>query len=234
MKDKTLVSRHTIKTLREFIEKEYGSGTDEVWRTTIKQYKMFAKKIDDYGGKRSPHVTQINDAMFLLAFCSTAPKEYTIEELEPLSFELFMSSFNTLGRIFTAKKKWTMDLLAVVFRLSLDQDNKHAKLYPADFHAVNEPYDRENRVVKYCFTRCPIADFVKENHLGKWMPLMCNCDHMGLGKIHAGLIREGTCYTGDKCDYCIVSEDNALMQNYVLVRNEDGLLVSRKRSREEI
>ena len=47
-------------------------------------------------------------------------------------------------------------------------------------------------------------------------------------------IREGTCYTGDKCDYCIVSEDNALMQNYVLVRNEDGLLVSRKRSREEI
>ena len=229
MKERNLVSRHTLKILHEFIEKEYGSGADKVWKTTIRQYKKFARDIDDYGGKKSPHVTQINDAMFLLAFCSTAPKEYTIEELEPLSFEIFMSSFHTLGKIFSAKRKWTMDLLGVIFRMSLEKDNKHAEQYPADFHAAIEPYDKEHGVVKYCFTRCPIADFVKKNQLGKWMPLMCNCDHTGLGKIHARLIREGTCYTGERCDYCVVSEDNPMAHTYELVRNEDGLLVSRKK-----
>ncbi|MBR3040528.1 MAG: hypothetical protein IKI20_07740 [Lachnospiraceae bacterium] len=48
-------------------------------------------------------------------------------------------------------------------------------------------------------------------------------------KIHAGLIREGTCYTTDHCDYCIVSEDNPLMHRYELERNEDGLLISREK-----
>jgi hypothetical protein len=56
------------------------------------------KNAPDYGGRKSPHFTQIYDAMFLLAFCSTAPKEHAIEELEPVSFEIFMSSFNALGK----------------------------------------------------------------------------------------------------------------------------------------
>ena len=150
---------------------------------------------------------------------------------EPVSFEIFMFSFNTLGKVFSAKRKWTMDLLSVVFKKSLDKDNKHAQDYPADFAGICEPYDKKNGIVRYCFTRCPMADFVKANGLGKWMPLMCNCDHTGLGKIHAGLIREGTCYTADHCDYCIVSEDNPLMQQYELVRNEEGLLVSREKNR---
>lgn len=230
MKEKSFVSRHARKTLHAFIEKEYGADTDAVWKKTIKQYKRFKKNAPDYGGRKSPHFTQIYDAMFLLAFCSIAPKEHAIEELEPVSFEIFMSSFNTLGKVFSAKRKWTMDLLSVVFKKALDKDNKHAKNYPADFAGICEPYDKKNGIVRYCFTRCPMADFVKANGLGKWMPLMCNCDHIGLGKIHAGLIREGTCYTTDHCDYCIVSEDNPIMQRYTLVRNEDGLLVSREKA----
>lgn len=229
MKEKPFVSKHARKTLHAFIEKEYGADTDAVWKKTIKQYKSFVKNAHDYGGKKSPHFTQVYDAMFLLAFCSTAPKEHTIEELEPVSFEIFMSAFNTLGKVFSAKRKWTMDLLSVIFKKSMDKDNRHAQNYPADFAGKCEPYDKKNGVVRYCFTRCPIADFVKANGLGKWMPLMCNCDHTGLGKIHAGLIREGTCFTTDHCDYCIVSDDNPLMRQYELVRNEDGLLVSRKK-----
>ena len=229
MKDRLFGSKHAKRTLRTFIEKEYGADADLVWNQTIEQYKHFVENSPDYGGKRSPHFTQIYDAMLLLAFCSTAPKEYAIEELEPISFEIFMSAFNTLGKVFSAKRKWTMNLLSVIFKVSLDKDNKHAESFPADFSGKCEPYDKKNGVVRYCFTRCPLADFVKANGLGKWMPLMCNCDHTGLGKIHAGLIREGTCYTTDHCDYCIVSEENPLMQQYELVRNEDGLLVSRKK-----
>lgn len=29
-------------------------------------------------------------------------------ELQPVSFEIFMSAFNTLGKAFSAKRKWTM------------------------------------------------------------------------------------------------------------------------------
>ena len=116
-----------------------------------------------------------------------------------------MSAFHVLGKVFSAKRKWTMDLLSVIFKASLDKDNKHAEKFPDDFEGRCEPYDKKNGVVRYCFTRCPLADFVKTNDLGKWMPLMCNCD------------------------YCIVSEDNPFMQQYELVRNEDGLLVSKKK-----
>ena len=229
MEEKLFVSKHARKTLHTFIEKEYGAQSDDLWKKTIKQYKSFVKNAPDYGGRKSPHFTQINDAMFLLAFCSIAPKEYSIEQLEPVSYEIFMSSFNTLGKLFSAKRKWTMDLLSVIFKLSLDKDNKHALNYPADFAGNCEPYDKSNGIVRYCFTRCPLADFVKANKLGRWMPLMCNCDHTELEKIHAKLIREGTCYSEDCCDYCIVSEDNPLVRQYELVRNEDGLLVSRKK-----
>ena len=230
MKNKNLVSRHAKKALRAFIEKEYDAGADAVWRKTIKQYEAFANEMPDYGGKKSPHAGQINDALILIAFCQTAPKQYTIEELEPLSFEIFMSAFHILGKVISAKRKWTMDLLGQVFKKSIKKFNAHAKTYPADFHGTILPYDKKLGVVKYSFDRCPIADFVKKNGLGKWLPLMCNCDHTALRKIHAGLIREGTCYTGEHCDFCIVPEDNPIMDQVELVRNEDGLLVSRRKN----
>lgn len=229
MKNKALVSRHAKKTLHAFIEKEFNTDADAVWSKTIKQYEAFADDMPDYGGKKSPHAGQINDALLLIAFCQTVPKEYTIEELEPLSFEIFMSSFNVLGKVISAKRRWTMDLIGQVFMKSIEKFNAHAENYPADFHGTILPYDKKHRAVRYSFDRCPIADFVKKKGLGKWMPLMCNCDHTALRKIHAGLIREGTCYTGERCDYCIVREDDPIMDQVELMRNEDGLLVSRKK-----
>lgn len=57
---KPLVSKHARKTLYEFIQNEYGSDTHIVWKKTVKQYKNFVTKTADYGGKKSPHVTQIH------------------------------------------------------------------------------------------------------------------------------------------------------------------------------
>lgn len=68
MKSKTLVSRHARKTLLAFIEKEYDAEADAVWSKTINQYEAFANDMPDYGGKKSPHAGQINDALFLIAF----------------------------------------------------------------------------------------------------------------------------------------------------------------------
>ena len=51
-------------------------------------------------------------------------------------------------------------------------------------------------------------------------------------KLHATLIREGTCVTSDRCDYCIVGDNSPLAAEYILTKNQDGLLVSRKKSKE--
>ena len=58
---------------------------------------------------------------------------------------------------------------------------------------------------------------------------MCNCDHMAMQKLHAALIREGTCCIGACCDYCIVGDQNPMTKAYELVKRENGLLVSVKK-----
>ena len=231
-KEKPLFSRHAAKILHDWIMQEYGSDAEGIWKKTLRRYRKYAAGALDYGGDKSPHKNQIYDSM-LLSFCSIAPKDYRIEDLEDLSFEMFMGSFRILGKFFNANHKWTMDLLGVIFKMANDKASAHGRNYPADFQAVSKPYDRENHIVRYCFTRCPIADFVKKNRLDKWMPLMCNCDHTALSMIHAGLIREGTCYTGDVCDYCVVGDENPLYREYTSMRNMDGLIVSLKNTKEE-
>ena len=52
---------------------------------------------------------------------------------------------------------------------------------------------------------------------------------MAMQKLHAALIREGTCCTGACCDYCIVGDRNPMTKAYELVKRENGLLVSVKK-----
>jgi hypothetical protein len=61
------------------------------------------------------------------------------------------------------------------------------------------------------------------------LPVMCNCDHMAMQKLHACLIREGTCVESPCCDYCIAGDRNPITQAYELVKKGNGLLVSVKK-----
>ena len=49
---------------------------------------------------------------------------------------------------------------------------------------------------------------------------MCNCDHLAMQKLHACLIREGTCVESPCCDYCIVGDRNPIAQEYRLMKKE--------------
>ena len=57
---------------------------------------------------------------------------------------------------------------------------------------------------------------------------------IAMQKLHASLIREGTCVESPCCDYCIVGDRHPLAQGYELVRKENGLLVSVKKQAREI
>ena len=90
-------------------------------------------------------------------------------------------------------------------------------------------YDKKNGVICYSFTQCPNAEFAKRHHMEDVLPVMCDCDHLAMQAIQASLIREGTCVTSDRCDYCIVGDKNPIAAEYVLVKAENGLLLSVKK-----
>ncbi|MCM1578375.1 MAG: hypothetical protein NC078_06220 [Ruminococcus sp.] len=165
-----LYSAHGKKTLFEFIKKEYGGEAEQVWENTQKKFADFLKDAPDYGGKKSPHAVQIYDGILLLSFCVSSPKKHTVEELQPVAFEIFMSSFRTLGKVFDANSKQVMAIADMAFKSANEKANRHAENYPADFAAVIKPYDSENGIVRYSFTRCPLADFAKRNGLLNYLP----------------------------------------------------------------
>lgn len=224
-----LYSRHAKKVLRGWIRKEYGHEAEKVWDGVQRQYMRFLEDAPDYGGKKSPHATQIYDSILLFAYCTAEPKKHSLEELQPVSFEIFMASFRTLGRIFNANHKWTMNLLGSIFKAANEKANKHAEKYPDDFVASLQPYDRQNGIARYSFTQCPVAEFAKKHGAAEWMPLMCNCDYMALTHIKAGLIRAGTCTGCGECDYLVAGDENPVMDRYEQIKDEKGLIVSRRK-----
>ena len=108
MKQKDLFSDHAAAVLSDWIEKEFGTQADEIRKATVRKYREFVRSAPDYGGRKSPHVNQIYDSFLLLAFCTISPKNYTLEELEPLSFEMLMSPFRILGKLFRNQQRNAM------------------------------------------------------------------------------------------------------------------------------
>ena len=53
---------------------------------------------------------------------------------------------------------------------------------------------------------------------------------MLFGLVWAALIRLGTCGNSDRCDYCVVGSDNPLVEEYEIVTDKLGFLVSRKKA----
>ncbi len=62
---------------------------------------------------------------------------------------------------------------------------------------------------------------------------MRNSDFFGIEQIHGTLIRSGTCGNSEKCDYCVVGNNNPLADEYEIVTDESGFLVSRKKKGSE-
>ena len=50
------------------------------------------------------------------------------------------------------------------------------------------------------------------------------------GLVWAALIRLDTCGNSDCCDYCVVGSDKPLVEEYEIVTDKLGFLVSRKKA----
>ena len=196
----------------------------ELWEKIQLKYAEFLEEEPALGGVKI--TVSIYDPILIFAWYVTADKKPPLEEIEKEVYDAFMGAFDTLGKIFDLNKKLDNRIANLAFKSANDTRVKEIKKFPGSFRMGYYTYDKDNGAVMYSFTQCPNAEFAKRHHLEHALPFMCNCDHLAMQKLHACLIREGTCVTSDHCDYCIVGDRNPLASRYDLVRNKDGLLVS--------
>ena len=220
-----LYTKNAKKCVMDLLHRYYDEQTTELlWEKTQLQYCEFLKDEPALGGVKI--TTSIYDPILIFAWYKVIPDKPALEDVQQDVFKSFMGSFETLGKVFNLNRKLDNRLAGRIFQKTSDMRIKEIGPFPASFRIGYFSYDSENGIVRYNFTQCPNAEFAKRHHMEDVLPLMCNCDHLAMQKIHACLIREGTCVTADCCDYCIVGDRNPLAKEYDLIKSDNGLLLS--------
>ena len=226
-----LYTKNAKKCVRGLLRRWYDERTsEELWEKIQLRYAEFLRDEPSLGGVKN--TVSIYDPILIFAWYDVIPDKPSLEEVQEDVFQSFFGSFETLGKIFDLNRKRDNRLAARIFRSVSETREKEIERFPGSFRMGSFSYDRENGIVRYSFTQCPNAEFAKRHHMEDVLPLMCNCDHMAMQKLHACLIRQGTCVTSERCDYCIVGDKSALAAAYELRKEENGLLVSVKKEEE--
>ena len=227
-------SKHAIytkkarKCVQGLLNRYYDAQTAaDLWEKIQLQYCEYLKDEPALGGLKV--TVSVYDPILIFAWYAVVPDKPPLEDIQPDVFECFMGGFRALGRLFDLNRGPDNALANLVFKSANDTRVKEIGRFPASFRMGGYEYDREHRIVRYCFTQCPNAEFAKRHHMEHVLPVMCNCDHLAMRALHATLIREGTCCTSDRCDYCIVGDRNPIAAEYDLVKDADGLLLSVRR-----
>lgn len=237
MKEKDLpidLTKHAVytknakKCVQKLLSRYYDEKTaSQLWEKIQLRYCEYLKAEPALGGVKI--TTSIYDPILVFAWYAVVPDKPPLEEVQQDIYDCFMGGFNTLGKIFNLNRKLDNKLASKIFQSANDIRVKEIEQFPESFRMGSCAYDPENGIIRYSFTQCPNAEFAKRHHMEDVLPVMCNCDHLAMQKLHATLIREGTCVTSDCCDYCIVGDQNPLAAQYQLVKQENGLLVSVKK-----
>ncbi len=228
------LSKHVIytkkakKCVQVLLHRYYNDKTaEDLWEKVQLKYAEFLKDEPALGGAKI--TVSIYDPILIFAWYAVVPDKPSIEDIQQDVYDCFMGGFDTLGKVFNLNRKLDSRLANRIFKKTSDTREKEIENLPASFRMGSYSFDAENGAIRYCFTQCPNAEFAKRHHMEHVLPVMCNCDHLAMQKLHATLIREGTCITSDRCDYCIVGDESPLAAAYELVKNEDGLLLSMKK-----
>ncbi|MBR3642518.1 MAG: L-2-amino-thiazoline-4-carboxylic acid hydrolase [Parasporobacterium sp.] len=223
-----LYTKNAKKCVMDLLHRYYDEQTTKsLWEKIQLQYCEFLKEEPALGGVKI--TTSIYDPILIFAWYKVIPDKPALEDVQQDVFKSFMGSFETLGKIFNLNRRLDNRLAGRIFQKTSDIRVKEIGQYPASFRIGHYSYDDEKGIIRYNFTQCPNAEFAKRHHMENVLPLMCNCDHLAMQKLHAVLIREGTCVTGDCCDYCVVGDRNPLAKEYDLIKSDNGLLLSIKK-----
>jgi len=221
-------TKNAKKCVQKLLHRYYDEKTAaELWEKIQLQYCEYLKDEPAMAGAKI--TVSIYDPILLFAWYAVVPDKPPLKEIQQDVYDSLMGSFDTLGKIFDLNRKFDNRLAGKIFKKANDIREEEAKKFPGSFRMGGFDYDKENGVIRYSFTQCPNAEFAKLHHMEDVLPVMCNCDHLAMQKLHAALIREGTCCTAACCDYCIVGNKNPIAAEYELKTAENGLLVSVKK-----
>lgn len=213
----------------KLLHRYYDRQTSEqLWEKIQLQYCEYLK--DEPSLNQLKITTSIYDPILIFAWYKVIPDKPSLEEVQQEIFESFFGSFTLLGKIFDLNRKLDNRLASRIFQKANDIRVEEIERFPESFRMGSCSYDKEKGIIRYSFTQCPNAEFAKRHHMEDVLPVLCNCDHLAMYKLHAILIREGTCITSDCCDYCIVGDRNPLAAEYKLKKAENGLLLSVKKN----
>ena len=218
-------SKNAKKCVQKLLHRYYDASTAaELWEKTQLQYCRFLEDEPALRGVKMK--VSIYDPILIFAWYAVIPDKPPIEDVQQDVYDCFMGGFDVLGKLFNLNRKLDNHIANLAFKSAADQRVREIEAFPGSFRMEGYAYDRENGVVRYGFTQCPNAEFAKRHHMEDVLPVMCNCDHLAMQKLHATLIREGTCCTSNLCDYCIVGDRNPIAGQYELVTRDNGLWVS--------
>ena len=223
-----IYSKKAKKCVQKLLRRYYdGQTAAKLWEKAQLQYCAFLKDEPALGGVKMK--ISIYDPILIFAWYAVIPDKPPLEDVQQDVYDCFMDGFNALGRLFNLNRRMDNRIANLAFRKTSDLRVREIEAFPASFRMQGYDYDRQNGVVRYSFSQCPNAEFAKRHHMEDVLPLMCNCDHLAMQKLHATLIREGTCCTAECCDYCIVGNQNPIAGQYELVTRDNGLWVSVKK-----
>ena len=226
-----LYTGNVKKCVQNILRRTYDEKTaDNFWEAVQLQYCAFLKDEPALGHLQNP--VSVYDPILIFAMYKVIPEKPALSDIQQDVFNSFFGPFNTLGKFIDLNRKPDNRLAGMIFRKAYDTRCREIRDFPGSFRMDSFSYDRENGIVRYGFSQCPNAEFAKRHHMEDVLPVMCNCDHIAMRKLHACLIREGTCITSERCDYCIVGDRHPLAQEYDLVKKPNGLLVSVRKERQ--
>ena len=221
-------TKNAKKCVQKLLRRYYDEQTAaELWEIIQLQYCEYLKDEPALAGSKI--TVSIYDPILIFAWYAVVPDKPPIEDIQQDVYDCFMSSFDLLGRIFNLNRKPDNRLAGRIFKKASDIRTEEIKKFPGSFRMVGFEYDKENCVVRYSFTQCPNAEFAKRHQMEDVLPVMCNCDHLAMQKLHAVLIREGTCCSAACCDYCIAGDQNPIAAEYELKKADNGLWISVKK-----
>lgn len=189
------------KCVLQFLHRRYDDpACKQLWEKIQLQYCEYVRNEPPMAGAKIKG--SIYDPILIFAWYAVVPDKPQLEEVQQDIFDCFMGSFDALGKIFNLNRLLDNLLASRIFQKASDVRVKEIRHFPGSFRMGFCSYDSENGVIRCSFTQCPNAEFAKRPHMEDVMPVMYNCDHLVMQKLHACLIRKGICVESPCCDYC--------------------------------
>ena len=219
-KSHVIYSKKCKKEIKRLISKHYSKDKQEkIWENVQLQFVDYLKNYrKDLGGKKNFHnrVCGTYDCIALISYYKVCKDVANLNEIEEAIDRMLLPSFKILGRVVDCNKLFYKKLLYKSFNSAKKRCDKW------NDYVMNIDSFSKDKPIYYEFTRCPVAEFAKENGVNEVMPALCNGDFKAMELIHARLIRKTTCSNGDKCDYTICGDKDLYSKEHPEYIDEKG------------